>query len=471
MYLKVMRLGAVVALFAGVAVACGDDGGGTTRQVLVDYSSDEFASFALLNFPDTVKVRQGDTIDFKQTWTGEPHTVTGGTSVTETLQDGKVWVDFFESFEGLASAGAALPNPDDPGDATAGDLATAVAEAEDAELAGRFRDSYAKLRASGVALPALEPASTAPFGELVALIDEESEKYFANLPSAFDDEDQLAQNVSQPCYLEEGGPPEDPTEPCAKEDQRQPEFNGRQSYYNSGVIPYEGEGGNTFKVNVADDADLGTYLFYCAIHGLLQRSEVEIVSADADIPDQSEVNREIRAETKAVTDDLQTIHRDAADDGKVTMPGSDEPLVGPFAGLPGGEDHTAINEFVPSEITAKAGAPITWKMMGSDHTISFNVPRYFPIMEFLDGGTVRINPELQPPAGGAVEYAPPEEGPGEDEGPPRHDGGTFDGEGFWSSGLIGAGPYLEYTMRITKPGTYAYACLLHPPMVGTIKVT
>ena len=75
------------------------------------------------------------------------------------------------------------------------------------------------------------------------------------------------------------------------------------------------------------------------------------------------------------------------------------------------------------------------------------------------------------PAGGAVELVLPEEGPGPDDGPPSHDGGTYDGEGFWSSGLIGAGPYLEYTMRITKPGTYAYACLLHPPMVGTIKVT
>ena len=31
---------------------------------------------------------------------------------------------------------------------------------------------------------------------------------------------------------------------------------------------------------------------------------------------------------------------------------------------------------------------------GPDHTISFNVPKYFPIMEFLKDGTVRINPKL-----------------------------------------------------------------------------
>ena len=50
-----------------------------------------------------------------------------------------------------------------------------------------------------------------------------------------------------------------------------------------------------------------------------------------------------------------------------------------------------------------------------------------------------------------------------------HDGGTFDGEGFWSR-LIGTQPFLEFTMRIPKPGKCPYACLVHPPMVGTIEV-
>ena len=69
----------------------------------------------------------------------------------------------------------------------------------------------------------------------------------------------------------------------------------------------------------------------------------------------------------------------------MSFPGVDDPVEGPFAGLPGA-DHTAINEFIPRNMTVKAGEPITWKMMGSDHTISFNVPKYFPIMEFLDDG-------------------------------------------------------------------------------------
>lgn len=105
-------------------------------------------------------------------------------------------------------------------------------------------------------------------------------------------------------------------------------------------------------------------------------------------------------------------------------------------------------------------------MMGADHTISFEVPEYFPVVEFAEDGTVRLNPKLQPSAGGASEPAEPE-----GEGVFEVDGGSYDGEGFWSSGLLGAQPYVEYTLRITEPGSYRYACLIHPPMVGTVVVT
>ena len=471
------RAAALLAAAALTVTGCGGEGDGpATRTVLVDHSSDEFATFSLYNFPDKVTVRRGDVVEFKQTWTGEPHTVTGGTTVDATLRDGAAWLDFFEGYEALGASGAEIPNPDAPGAATVGDFTKAINGAGDAAARDQFVKGYEGL-AEGLdlPLPPLDESSTQPFAELVTIVDEESEKFFATMPSAFDDEDNLAQNVGQPCYLDEGGPPEDPAKPCDDADQRQPAFDGRQSYYNSGVIPYEGERSNTFRVEVADDAELGSFLFYCAVHGLAQRSEVEIVDADADIPSQSELNREIRDATKELTEGLEKIYRDAEDDNEIAVPGSDETLEGPFAGLPG-EDHSGINEFLPKLITVKAGEPVTWKMMGAFHTISFNVPRYFPIMEFLDDGTVRINPKLEPPAGGAVEYVEPEGGPGgpppeSSGGPPAHDGGTFDGEGFWSSGLIGGQPYLEYTMRITKPGTYSYACLLHPPMVGQVKVT
>ena len=53
--------------------ACGTAGGGE-RSVFVDYSHDEFASFMIANFPEKVTIAAGDTVVFKQVWTGEPHT-------------------------------------------------------------------------------------------------------------------------------------------------------------------------------------------------------------------------------------------------------------------------------------------------------------------------------------------------------------------------------------------------------------
>jgi hypothetical protein len=104
------------------------------------------------------------------------------------------------------------------------------------------------------------------------------------------------------------------------------------------------------------------------------------------------------------------------------------------------------------------------------HTISFGVPKYFPVLTFGKDGSVKRNPKLDPAAGGAKTQEEPDFDPENDE-PIRFDGGKYDGSGFWSSGAIGGDPYVEYTMRITKPGTYRYACLVHPPMVGTVEVT
>lgn len=204
------------------------------------------------------------------------------------------------------------------------------------------------------------------------------------------------------------------------------------------------------------------------MHGPLQATEVEVRPSSADVPSQSEISREARREIDQIAKPLEEVWHEAAN-GRITLnvDGEATKVNGPFAGLFNPkEEHAAVNEFVPQRLTVKAGAPITWKMMGGDHTISFDVPKYFPPVEFMKDGTVRLNPKLEPPAGGTPK--PPEQ---EGMGVRRIDGGTYDGTGFWSTGLIVAEPYLEYTLRISKPGTYRMACLLHPPMVGTVVVT
>jgi hypothetical protein len=96
------------------------------------------------------------------------------------------------------------------------------------------------------------------------------------------------------------------------------------------------------------------------------------------------------------------------------------------------------------------------------------VPKYFPIIQATKNGRVRLNPKIQPPAGGAPDIS--KLGEQQQNGPPEINGGSWDGRGFWSTGLIESENFAIYHLTITKPGTYSFACLVHPPMVGTLVV-
>ena len=464
--MRKLSLGAVTLLL--VASSCMNGGGGGARTVLVDYSHDEFASFIIANFPEEISVHPGTELVFRQTWTGEPHTVTGGKLVNELMDKGQPFMDLFSGFEELMATGANLPDPEEDSDATVEEFFEAVDNAENDEAKKRFLDGYNALREQGLDLPDPED----PGDDKVTVLDEEvgpaADEFFENigLPWALDETEEgqgfVTQNAGQPCYLGRGGPPKDAEDACRDAQQEQPDFDGSHSYYNSGIIPYEGPGGNTYRVRLAEDIDTGSYFFYCAVHGPDQATEVKVVSAGTEVPSQEEVSRAAREEISRMNEPMEEVWNDA-EDGKLEMDG--ETVEGPFSGLTV-PVHGSINEFVPKDLSVKVGEEVTWKMMGADHTISFDVPEYFPIIQFADDGKVSLNPRLQDAAGGAPE--PPEQ---EGEGIFEIDGGTYDGRGFWSSGLIGAEPYLEYTLRFARPGTYKYACLLHPPMVGTVEVT
>jgi plastocyanin len=53
------------------------------------------------------------------------------------------------------------------------------------------------------------------------------------------------------------------------------------------------------------------------------------------------------------------------------------------------------------------------------------------------------------------------------------DGGTYDGTGFHSSGLVLSFPpqLFAYRVKFTKPGTYTYFCVVHPDMKASVNVT
>ena len=463
------KLWFVVVTLVLVASACGV-GGSNERTILVDYTHDEFSTFMLFNFPSKVTVSPGTSLVFKQTWTGEPHTVTGGKLVDEMMAKAKPLIDLFTGFETLMSSGADLPDPETDSDATVEDLFDAVEAADDEEAKEQFISGYDALREKGLDLPDRRDPGDASLSDIDEAIGPAEEEVFENsgIPWALDENEErggfITQNGGQPCFLTKGGPPKDADEPCTDAQQRQPAFDGTATYYNSGIIPYEGPQGNTFRVDLAPDVDPGNYFFYCAVHGPGQLTEVEVTDDASEADSQAEINRRAREEIATFSEPMEELYDDARD-GAIEHEG--ETIEGPFAGL-SPPVHAAINAFVPNEIRTKVGDEVTWKIMGSDHTITFDVPKYFPIMTFATDGTVALNDKLQEPAGGSPELSRDEPDEGEVY---RVDGGTYDGSGFFSSGLFGGEPYAEYTLRFSEAGTYKYACLLHPPMVGTVVVS
>jgi plastocyanin len=419
------------ALLAGCA---GSDDPQVT--VLVDYEHDEFATQFIRFLPEEVRVHPGDTVVFKQAWTGEPHTVTFGTLVADVLEVTRPlyaeWRDTpFEEIppevlEEFFAAEGQLPNfyPSGPQDPDEADDADGADGAEEATATDGAADE------TGDA----EPSN-------------------------------IVQALAQPCLLHDEEFPTDPDTPCEVRDL--PPFDGTPAYYNSGIIPYEGPGGNVFTFTLADDVPPGTYPFYCAVHGSMQSGVLEVVPPDEPLPPPQEV----AATTRSAVNDLVRPYEgvfSAAGREEYRFAGTRHPWN--YAGLLPDEVEPdgIINEFIPADIDTKVGEPVTWRLFGP-HSISFDVPEYLPIVEFRDDGSVHSNEAIWDAAGGAPPV--PEQGEYDENEPLVVDGGTYDGEGFWSSGVLWSAAYVEYTVRFSAPGTYPYACLIHPPMVGTVRVS
>ena len=434
-----LRLLLVLAIgLAGCGGGSGaGDGGGEARRVLVDYKHDEFSASFLAYFPNLVKVHPGGRVDFKQAWTGEPHSVTMGRLVDELGQP------FWELLDPIFERG------------------------------------------------------DADYSSIVGADEPQADEFFEQLPFLTDERLGVIQAAAQPCYLDEGTPDfSDIDKPCPQREQ--PAFNGRQSYYNSGFIPYEGERGNTFTVPLADDIEPGTYHYYCNWHFVEMSGAIEVVPESEPIPSQTDVNKAANQQATRYTDALSELFDDARAGRRGELP-----VIGVEpTDQENAEEHgifAAIgNEFVPSTVEAEVGEKVTWSFVGGAHSIAFNVPKYFPVFGVNSDGTVTLDdrgfravkfpappdqeefdsagdegppPEEEsepPPEEASSEEEPEEE---EEERDPVHiDGGRFDGSG----GLHSTGMFYAqgdtFSLTFTKSGTYLFACLVHPAMVGKVEV-
>jgi plastocyanin len=411
--LKAARVGGLVLVL--LATACGS-GSSDAITVRVDYDHDEFATQFIRYFPDNIQVHPGDTVVFRQDWTGEAHTVTFGTRVNAMLA---ITQPLFEEWGHL---------PEDQ-----------VPE----EVLGAYY-------AAQCSLPVLYGCEEEPTDEEGAATPEE----VVEEPTG-----EIDQVIAQPCLIEQGSVPDDGS-PCPTQDLGP--FDGTEAYYNSGFIGFELDGENVFELKVSDSIEPGAYSFFCSVHGPFHSGTMEVVAADQPIPSPSDVNQQTREELNEVVEPFREVF-EGANEGQFVFGG--EAFSGNFSGLTDDRVDGLLNEFIPETIETAVGEPVTWLMFGP-HSISFDVPEYFPIYEKLEDGTVRANEEVYLPAGGA-----PEVEESDSLEPIVVDGGTWDGSGFWSSGVLFSEAYTKYTLRFSTPGDYRYACLIHPPMVGTVSVT
>lgn len=379
------------------------------RTVLIDYHYDQFANMFARYFPNHITVRQGDTAVFKQAWNGEAHTVSFG-QIIDTV--GKpVW----------AYIDKGQQPPQD-------------------------------------------------------VLNQTDQAAFNQIPFMVDQNNHVQQNGAQPCYLDTGTPPTDINTPCPK--RTQPAFTGHQAFYSSGFIPYQGtDRDNTFRIPIASNAAPGTYHFICLFHGPGMNGSLTVVPKGAAIPSQAEVDTQAQTQIDQFAKPLVTAFNDAK---KGHYPVK---LVAPYKfvltgyGSPGENDvhgYGSVSEFYPKSIDIKVDETLRWLVVADFHNVAFDVPSYFPEFSVARDGKVTWNPQAVGPVASPALPQSQQGGPGPPPAeivPQITDAGTYDGSHFISSGLGGGGPAdIGYALTFTKPGTYHYACLIHPQMVGTVVV-
>ena len=385
--------------------ACGG-GGGNSRTIQVDYHSDDFAGAFIGYYPNNVTLRPGMTLQFHQSWNGEPHSVTMGAVIDQKI-------------------------------------------APVLDLVRGIHDGTKK-----------DPGEPPP--------EFDQDFFFNRLPNLFQNNtDALGQDAAHPCYAKSVDDlPLDHAKACPKADQVQPAFTGRLAYYSSGFIPFEGAGGNTFSINIAKDAKPGKYFYYCNVHGPLMSGELT-VSKSAAVESQASINRRGKAEANRSAKPLLAAYRkEVAGKGqyKGNLAGSGDKSTENVEGF--------VSEFTPAQINATVGQKVTWTFIG-DHTITFNVPPYTPLLMLDKKGNLILNQGLDKAKGGWP-GAPRDHSANSGNGPPppaiHLDAGNFDGTGGVHSSGTGFNTGDTYSVTFTKAGTYPYACLIHPGMIGKVVV-
>jgi plastocyanin len=303
-------------------------------------------------------------------------------------------------------------------------------------------------------------------GPQASLAAQENSPEMLRLPDVFPHEitggpQDASQSSGQPCYLDAGVPPLSLTggaPACPKRDQ--PAFNGTQSFYNSGVLMHDGD---AFSVPISRTTKPGSYSVMCMMHRSAGLGRITVVPSDQVVPGADEVAAEGARQRAHLVDALRPVAEAAQHaNGNQVVAGGVAPDV----------YNALVAEFGPRTIAVPVGSTVTWDV-NVFHTISFGAhdDDVGALVKAADG-SIHLHVAANAPAGfevpnAAFAYPPPDDGR-----PIVIDGGSWDGSGFRSTGLLVSLAPVPVTVKqtFTKAGAYPYRCLFHPAMQGEVLV-
>jgi plastocyanin len=260
------------------------------------------------------------------------------------------------------------------------------------------------------------------------------------------------QAAAQPCVIAAGSTlPTDKACPVQSLDA----YDGSQQLVSSGWLAGTGD----WSLRLAPKTRPGTYRFVCQVHGPDMSGALQVVAATTAVKDPAAVEAEGLAARDALLQRVQPgfgLLRAAT--AAHALAGSGDPAA----------PNALITAFGPQAVTVVAGHPMSWTVIGT-HSLAFHPPDdALGLRQPSAGGAaVHVSAKAVLPAGG------PGAGPDVPEPPSIVDGGSWDGRGFRSSGLIFGPPpphTTSFRLTFTKPGRYTFVCLVHPDMTGTVTV-
>lgn len=269
------------------------------------------------------------------------------------------------------------------------------------------------------------------------------------------------QSAGQPCYLATGVPPLSLTgsaPACPKV--TQPDFDGTQAFYNSGVL---GKDGATFSMKISANAKPGTYSFICLIHRGGMTGKLTVAAAGTTVPSPADVTA---AGAKQQSDVIAAATPAAQAAQKLTATGA---ALG--TGDPVKAPSVVVAEFGPKSLSIPVGGSVTWNEFAF-HTLSFGATDAdVGVLTTAADGSVHFA-KGGAPAGFNVPASLGEFPPPANAKPTLVDLGSYDGTGYKSTGITGSVPplFVSFKLTFTKAGTYVVRCLVHPDMKGEIKV-